>query len=102
MMGSYLCMFLAEMKVVALLVSRRGTKCCRVNSSGSPKAEGSSSPALSVTAIVPTTSNLVPAGGRVDQSFLFSMNTSAHACAHTCTHTHTRTHAHTHQQGVWW
>ena len=62
MMGSYLCMFLAEMKVVALLVSRRGTKCCRVNSSGSPKAEGSSSPALSVTAIVPTTSNLVPAG----------------------------------------
>ena len=98
MMGSYLCMFLAEMKVVALLVSRRGTKCCRVNSSGSPKAEGSSSPALSVTAIVPTTSNLVPAG--VDQSFLFSMNTSAHACAHTCTHTHThahtRMHAHTH------
>ena len=56
----YLCLFLAEMKVVALLVSRRGTKCCCVNSSGSPRANGSSSPAPSVNIIVPTTSNLVP------------------------------------------
>ena len=57
-------MFLAEMKVVALLVSRRGTKCCCANRSGSPRANGSSSPTPSVMVIVPTTSNLVPVLGK--------------------------------------
>ena len=59
----YLCMFRAAMKEAVPLVSRSGTKCFRTNSSGSLRAEGSSSPVLSAIVIVPTTSSLVPGKG---------------------------------------